>query len=289
VLVLGRGWVGAAVAAHVGDAQGPAVAIDPVTMPSLLRRDHVAAHELGRILDDGSFGAVVNATGLTRGTAEELEAANAAFPAWLCEVLTGRHLRLVHVGSASEYGDPGSDRPLTEDAPARPVGDYARTKAAGTDAVLAARDGGLDAVVARVFNLVAAPVPATSPLHEWMEALRALPPEGGPVEVWWPPTRRDFVELADAAAALADLAAPGECPPLVNVCSGVGLTYGDIVTELARVLDVPAEVRSLDRPGIDAVVGDPGRLQATIGWHPEMSVHRLVRAAAGVGNRATRP
>jgi NDP-hexose 4-ketoreductase len=289
VLVLGRGWVGTAVAAHLGGEDGPAPAVDPVTMPSLVRRDAEAAEQLGRLVDDGSFVAVINATGLTRGAPEDLEAANTAFPSWLCEVLGEREVRLVHVGSASEYGDPGGDRPLTEDEPARPVGHYATTKARGTDAVLAARARGLDVVVARVFNLVGSPVPPTSPLHEWTEALRALPPGGGAVEVWWPSTCRDFVELPDAAAALADLAAPGARPPLVNVCSGVGLAYGDVVAALATELGVAATVRSLDRPGIEAVVGDPGRLAATIGWHPEMSLQRLARAALGVRNPTPRP
>ena len=72
----------------------------------------------------------------------------------------------------------------------------------------------------------------------------------------------------------------------MNVCSGTGLAFGDIVTALAQRMGVPASVRSLDRPGIGAVVGDPSLLERSIGWSPEMSLDRLAQvvvrgAAAG--------
>jgi nucleoside-diphosphate-sugar epimerase len=89
-----------------------------------------------------------------------LEDANLHFVDWLLDTLAGRGVRLVHVGSASELGDPGSDRPVPESFDGRPVGAYATTKAAGTSAVLAAHRAGVDATVARVFNIVGHPPPA---------------------------------------------------------------------------------------------------------------------------------
>src|SRR5690606_22133376 len=110
--------------------------------------------------------AVINACGLLGGEDGSLHDANVEFPTWVCDTLGDLPIRFVHIGSASEYGDPGSAAPVAEDAPLNPTGTYATSKAAGTAAVLAARDRGLDAVVARVFNIVGYPVPQVSPLHQ---------------------------------------------------------------------------------------------------------------------------
>jgi nucleoside-diphosphate-sugar epimerase len=225
---------------------------------------------------------VINACGRVQGTDDELADANLRFVEWMCAALHGTRARLVHIGSASEYGDPGTAAPVGESFATAPIGPYATTKAAGTDAVLAASSGGLDATVARVFNIVGHPVPAVSPIHQWLSDLSTLGAEGGDVEVWWPPTTRDFVMIEDVARALVDLAlAPGPLPSLVNVCSGVGLSFGEIVESLAVALGVRATIRSLDRPGIEAVVGDPTLLRSTIGWVPAMSAAALAARAAG--------
>jgi nucleoside-diphosphate-sugar epimerase len=156
------------------------------------------------------------------------------------------------------------------------VGGYATTKALGTDVALDAGRAGQPVCVARVFNIVDHPIPAVSPLHEWLAALRDLGTAGGQVEVWWPPTTRDFVMLEDVARALVELATNAAAPPpLVNVCSGVGLRFGEIVEAMAGALGVPATVRSLDRPGIEAVVGDPTLLRRTLDWAPAMSAAAL--------------
>ena len=148
--------------------------------------------------------------------------------------------------------------------------------------MLAAADRGVDAAVARVFNIVGYPVPAVSPMHQWLAALSALPAGGGSVEVWWPPTTRDFVMIEDVAAALVELAtASAAPPPLVNICSGTGLSFGGIVEALAHALGVPATIESLDRPGIEVVIGDPTLLRSTLGWAPRMSVEALAARATG--------
>ena len=284
LLVLGGGWVGSAVARR--GRTDPAVdrvsVVDPIDDPELVRRDSTSTEALRTRIHRDSITTVVNACGRVRGTDDELTDANSDFVLWLCDALQGANVRLVHVGSASEYGNPGSPTPVDESATARPAGAYAVTKAAGTDAVLAARERGLPATVARVFNIVGHPVPAVSPVHQWLTELSALPACGGRVEVWWPPTTRDFVMIEDAAAALVDLASmPTPPPPLVNVCSGTGIAFGEIVDALARSLGVPATIESLDRPGIEVVIGDPTLLHTTLGWVPRMSVEALAARATG--------
>jgi nucleoside-diphosphate-sugar epimerase len=284
LLVLGAGWVGSAVAdvARSHPQVREVLVVDPPFDDRLATRDAAATGELRSLIATGGVTAVLNACGRVHGDEAELDDANHRFVVWLCEALEGSDVRLLHVGSASEYGDPGTAAPLDESTPAQPRGAYATTKAAGTEVVLAARRAGLEATVARVFNIVGHPVPTVSPLHQWISDLEALGADGGEVEVWWPPTTRDFVMIEDVARALVELAVTTDAlPPLVNVCSGVGISFGEIVTALAAALGVPASIRSLERPGIEAVVGDPTLLDSLIGWAPTMSATALAQRAAG--------
>ena len=290
LLVLGAGFLGSAVS-DVGARRLPTTVVDPPFDPTLQRRDRAATDALRALVaeqaaHDGEV-AVINACGRVVGTREELHDANVAFVEWLVDALGDTGARLVHVGSASELGDPGTAATVDESQPMAPAGDYAATKAEGTEVVRRAAADGLEAVVARVFNVVGHPVPASSPLSGWLTEVRALPEHGGEVEVWWPATTRDFVHVDDVATSLIDLAlvdaAPAigdstaALPSLVNVCTGTGIRFGEIVEALAAELGRPVQVRSLERPGIECVVGDPSLLISLTGSAPTMTLERLAR------------
>ncbi len=286
LIVLGAGFLGAAVS-DVGARRVPTPVVDPPFDPTLQRRDRAAPPALrARVAQHAEDGpvAIVNACGRVTGAPDELRDANVDFVEWLVDALDGTQARLVHVGSASELGDPGTGAALDESHPTAPVGPYAETKAEGTEIVRRAAGDGLDAIVARVFNVVGHPVPASSPMSGWLTELQALPERGGAVEVWWPPTTRDFVHVDDVAASLIDLAllgvddgASAPAVGLVNVCTGTGLRFGDIVEAIAAELGRPVQVRSLDRPGIECVVGDPSLLVELTGSAPTMTLARLAR------------
>jgi nucleoside-diphosphate-sugar epimerase len=272
-VVLGSGFVGSAVAAALDDDPdvGAVAILDIPTHPALGRRDDEARELVLAEIAHIDARAVVNTAGLLRGTDDEMIAANVSFPTWLVEVLSGSGVRFVHLGSAAEYGDPGSADPIPETAKVAPKGIYGESKWAGSSAVLAARTAGLDAVVARGFNLVAGQLPAVSPLHQFLTDVRDLPPEGGTVELWWPSTVRDFILLSDLAAVVARLALLDTVPDIVNVCSSIGVAFGDIVEALGRSMGKAVEITSLERPGIETVIGDNTRLRDLTGIRPEMS------------------
>lgn len=282
-LLLGRGWIGGTIETAAGhdDRFDGLTTIDPPFDPVLAARDEAATTHLRRLIEETGIDSVINACGLLSGTPEQMEDANHHFVEWLCDALNSTGVRLLHIGSASEYGDPGTAEPIDESHSTKPVGVYATTKARGAETVLRARDQGLEASVARVFNIVGHPIPPVSPVHQWLTDIEALGPNGGRINVWWPPTTRDFSLVEDVALSLLDLVMTDSTPDLVNVCSGIALRYDDIALAIAAELGVEIEIHSLDRPGIECVIGDPGLLRTLTGRVPDISVRTIARTVTG--------
>jgi len=277
ILILGAGFVGSGVRAALG--HHPVAVIDIPDHPELARRDDDARKLILGFVERGAT-AVINTCGRLRGTPDEMHDANVALPTWLVSVLAGSGVRFVHLGSAAEYGDTGSADPIPESAPARPQGPYGETKWAGTAAVLDARAAGLDAVVGRGFNLVSAHLAPVSPLYQFLRDV-TVAADGDTVELWWPATLRDHILLDDLAGAVASLAQVPAVPDVVNLCSGTGVRFDEIVRAMAAAQHKHVEIRSLDRPGIPAVVGDPTRMTDLTGISAEMSAE-LIAAESGI-------
>ncbi len=277
--MLGSGFVGSAVAARLAQDR-PVSVVDIPDHPELAERNDAARALILGFVESGVT-AVVNTCGRLRGTDAQMTDANIDFPTWLVDVLAGSGVRFVHLGSAAEYGDPGSADPIPETHTVAPQGIYGESKWAGTAEVLEARAAGLDAVVARGFNLVSSKVAPVSPLYQFVTDVTKLPPEGGNVELWWPATFRDHIMLDDLAAGVAGLAVIQNVPDIVNICSGIGVRFDAIVRAIAREQGKPITITSLNKPGIPAVVGDNSRLRDLCGVHPEMSA-KLIAAHVGV-------
>ena len=167
VYVLGRGWL-ATEAIRAARIMGISVeSIDRSRRPDLFPpASHVAL--AGFV---GEAVAVINACGRLRGDDRELQAANVDLARFVARAAAVTSTRLVHVGSAAEYGPPTTER-LHEDHPTRPAGPYGRTKLHGTRAVLDVSEQG-GAVVARVFNPVGPGQPDHLPVAEFARAARS--------------------------------------------------------------------------------------------------------------------
>ena len=132
---------------------------------------------IGAILEAVAPEVVVNCAGATAGGSQALKDANITGPCVLTRAmfLAGRPVRLVHLGSAAEYGLTEPGVPVSESAIPRPVGEYGATKLAGTRLVQRAAAAGLDAVVLRVFNPVGPGAPEQSlPGRVMSEVRKAL-------------------------------------------------------------------------------------------------------------------
>ncbi|MCC3772347.1 NAD(P)-dependent oxidoreductase [Streptomyces sp. UNOC14_S4] len=177
--------------------------------------------------------AVVNCAGAVGGSALALTATNARGPAALCEALRAAapRARLVHLGSAAEYGAADGRAPLAESGTTRPVGLYGAAKLAGT---LAVTGSGLDATVLRVFNPVGPGAPDGSLPGRLARELRRAGPDGR-VRVGDLSAYRDFVDARDVAdAVVRAVTAPGPVPPVLNIGSGTARPSRDVAGELVR-------------------------------------------------------
>jgi NDP-hexose 4-ketoreductase len=220
--------------------------------------------------------AIANCAGLTVGGPDVLAAANITGTYTLVRamLLAETPARLVHLGSAAEYGGAEPGVPLTESAPPRPGAPYGATKLAGTRLVELGRAAGLDAVVLRVFNPVGAGAPETGLPGRVAAQLRQALAGGSEVRLGPLDAVRDFVDARDVAAAvLAAAAAPAAPHAVLNIGSGAGVPARTLVKELIGVTGYAGPVHE-DSAG-SARSGDLDWQQADIGlarldldWQP---------------------
>jgi nucleoside-diphosphate-sugar epimerase len=219
--------------------------------------------------------AVVNCAGAISGPPGALVAANIdGTYALVTAMLNAAPARLVHLGSAAEYGAAEPGVPVTEQAAARPAGMYGVTKLAGTRIVGTAAAAGLDAVVLRVFNPVGPGAPVASLPGRLAAELRRALADGTDVRLGPLDAVRDFVDARDVADAVLAAATAGSLPhPVLNVGSGRGLPVRAMVSELIAASGRPAVVRE-DAPGqprspdIPWQQADISRAGDDLGWRP---------------------
>lgn len=187
--------------------------------------------------------------------------------------------RVVLASSAEVYGRvPEDEQPITEERPLDPRSPYALTKAAAERLGLG---GSERLLVVRSFNLVG---PGQSPrfaLPAFAHQLAAIHRgEREPVlKVGNLGARRDFLHVADGAAAYHLLAQCGEPGETYNLASGRAVSVGEALERLlavsgveARVEEDPDRLRPVDLPLLQ---GDDSRLRR-LGWEPLRSLDDAV-------------
>lgn len=236
---------------------------------------------------------VVNAAGaLWNVNDEELTEGNVTLVERLVHVVGSLPgpARLVHIGSAYEYGSqPGSER-LAETLPGNPTSRYARTKLAGTEIITrAVAEGRVDAVVLRIAMAIG---PFTS-RHSLLGGL-AHQLAAEPAELRLPPIdgERDIVDVRDVADAVLCAAGAPRVPPVVNIGAGVAARLTDVVDSLIRIAGSTASIVRGPAPAVrrDAGVGgqplDIGLARRELGWSP---AHTLSDALLAMWDSVPRP
>ena len=247
-----------------------------------------SADDLGRTLSSLGASVVVNCTGLTSGSAEEMAVANVEVVARLLAGIERMAVRprLVHIGSAAEYGTAPEGVLVREDAVAAPLGAYAATKLAATRLVgEAVARGEVDALVLRVFNAVGPRMPETSLPGAAVQRLRRAVAAGeATIEMGPLQTVRDFVDVRDIGAAVVAACRPGApaggpapAAPVINVGTGRPHTSRELVESLARRLDFRGAITeraagSERSANVPWMVADVSLAARVLGWR---AVHDL--------------
>ena len=283
----GRGWLGRAIVAAARRRQITVTVVSRRPGPGMVAADPADTASLAAAL--GRSDVVVNAAGYRGGDAGVAAVANSERPDRLGWLAAKAGWRLVHLGSAAEYGPSAAGpEPITEDHGCLPTSVYGMSKLAGTRAVLRWRARGAGVVVARVFNVVDHDLPSENPFHgiavQVMQAARGG--GSGDVGIGDPTTTRDIGRRTTLASAIVSLAVAGPATtapqhPIVNICTGRPTSFADLAEAMARHLDVHVNVRDLGWPRGGRIVGDPVLLRALVALPRPDRLSDLARSILG--------
>jgi nucleoside-diphosphate-sugar epimerase len=188
---------------------------------------------------------------------------------------------LVVTSSSSVYGG-AARRPSRETDPLRPLGGYARSKAA-----VELLCTGRPVAVLRPFTVAGEGQRPDMALARWIAAVRA----GEPIRILGSPGRsRDVTDVRDVVRAARLAAERGVVGPL-NVGTGRPRTLAELATAVCRVLGAPAElvVRPAGAVEPAATWADTTRLARTLDFVPTTDLDQVIArqaAAAAVIEQA---
>jgi NDP-hexose 4-ketoreductase len=185
---------------------------------------------------------IINAVGALTGSKSELEVANLTAVQNLLEAAQkiSPRARMIHLGSAAEYGfcEPGSS--VHEDTICNPIGIYATLKLAATQLMLASD---LETVTLRIANPVGPHTPETLLPGATAQRLRTAILENaseirsGPLSDY-----RSYVDARDVAQAVLIFARAENPPRLINIASPRAVQVREVVNELVRISGFQGEL-----------------------------------------------
>lgn len=177
----------------------------------------------------------------------------------------------INTGSSSEYGI--KERPMREDDPALPLGDYGVAKCAAamfcrSEAVLK----GLPVVTLRLF----------SPYGPWDDQRRLIPylirslSAGETPRLSTPGSVRDFIFIDDVLDLYESVAGSAVVPGgIFNAGSGRQHTIGEVAGILHRIIGGPEPAWGEERPQRpepETWVADISKTVSGFGWQPSRSL-----------------
>lgn len=264
VAVVGAsGWIGKSVMQRLPGAR-------PVSTRDVLSRGAEAV--LGEVIGSNGLESlvVVNTAGLKSGSREDMQRVNVDLVAELCAVAATGGGRVVHLGSAAEYGLDPSVEWVDATTPCQPVSDYGQTKYEGTLAALAV-DG---AAVLRLFNIASNPPQSGSPLEDICRRVSSAVSEGTAVELLSPDTRRDYVTRGFVTDSI-EWAVNNPCQGIFNIASGTPVRLGDLAAELVALHGSRNPIVDLEAFAPTSIAADPQPWESASGLREHVDAHVL--------------
>lgn len=222
------------------------------------------------------------ATGVAQERPDETMRLNVEGTLQLLEAvrMTAPEARVLLATSAAVYGTLSPEHlPATEEAPLKPSHPYAVSKACVHYLGRAfAAAYGLAVVEARLFNVIG---PGQGRGFVVPDLAAQLAAGAGELRVRRLEGSRDFVDVHDAARAIAWVGLEGEAGDVYHVCSGKAVPIRAIVELLVKACGRPVRVVDTGEggPGAAVSVGSAARLLKASGWKPEVPLEQSVREA----------
>jgi nucleoside-diphosphate-sugar epimerase len=195
--------------------------------------------------------------------------------------------KIVVCSSSAVYR--GSEEPVEESDPCVPSSAYARAKYIQERVGLSYRPR-QRVVVARLFNVIGPGQSKDFFVPAVIERLMKFKNgEIEEVEIKTLNAMRDFVFIDDACRALAVLVESGRDGEIYNVCSGEGVSIGEVIEILKGILGLPAvPLAPRDesvKEGVGRQIGSSRKIRE-LGWSPscdlEQSFETIVREEYGI-------
>ncbi|MEW1544989.1 NAD-dependent epimerase/dehydratase family protein [Streptomyces tsukubensis] len=227
---------------------------------------------------------VVNATGGWAVTEEAMHHAHVRLVDRMLAAVAAlpTRPRVVHIGSIHEYGFVPPGTVIDETLATDPSTPYARTKLAGSQAVLeAARAGDVDGVVLRAVN-VCGPYPSeASFLGAVLQRLRGVAP-GERLELMIADAARDYIDVRDVATAVLRAADGADSGAVFNIGRGEAPAMRELVTTLVEVAGFPPETIKETGGPVESKGGgwtkaDIRRAERVLGWRPAIGLRDSLR------------
>ncbi|MEU5400893.1 NAD(P)-dependent oxidoreductase [Streptomyces sp. NPDC005963] len=199
--------------------------------------------ELAELLTAAGADVVVNTTGGWVLTEEAMYESHVQLVDRLlaATALMASRPRIVHLGTIHEYGFVDEGVSIDESLVPDPVTPYARTKHAGSAAVLAATEAGeADGVVLRPVNLCGPHTTEASFLGALMARIAAADPGEG-LELTLAEARRDYLDVRDLAEAVLAAAHAPVTGRVINLGRGEAVPMREIVALVVDASGFPSE------------------------------------------------
>jgi GDP-4-dehydro-6-deoxy-D-mannose reductase len=189
--------------------------------------------------------------------------------------------RIIATGSSAEYAEPSDNQLINETSPLEPNNPYGASKLAAEEFVqLYVRRYGLDAIWMRPFFLVG-PRKTGDVCSDFARRIVAI--ERGRetmMQVGDLRPIRDIMDIRDGVDAILRIVDAGKQGEVYNICTGHGISIGDILKSCCRMARVPVEIRqdpALLRPfDPRSKIGDPKKLEA-LGWKVQYALDDTLR------------
>lgn len=237
--------------------------------------------------------AIINCAGIVENS--ERAHANVTFTRNLLRAVTASKIalkRIIIIGSAAEYGVVSEmDLPISETAPVRPIGEYAKAKAEETALSLKYKnDYDLPIVIARVFNPIGAGMHQRFLLPNLERQIKGLKAgKTDHIELSRLDSSRDYIDVRDVGDALATLLEGRLEFDVYNVGSGVRTTNKDIINLLLGLNGLPNDVsvvETSEQPDLFlACQADIKRICNNTGWYPKFRLRETLEGAINEENK----